>query len=263
MGTSYSSSAFNGVTLNSSQFNAYMVRVVEQIMPQVAAQQERTGLFSVVERQSRPVGGFPFPVQTQRESRVLRRGEHLFRSGDRVRQVYRVIGGALKSYIMHRDGDEQIIGFYLPGDLIPCDVLDDGFAALSSVVALDTSSVAREALNGSVAENSITERHVYHSMRQEIFRLARLLYMERSSTEARLARFLLDYSEAQASRGYDRNEFRLPMGRKDMARYIGLVPETVSRIFSRLRDRGILQVENNHIRIIDRVALTAIAVGED
>lgn len=229
---------------------------------QATIKPECVGLFSVAGSLPDPVkSGSIQPRVRPGLSRVLHQGDHLFRTGDRINHVYRVIGGVLKSYLLHEDGNEQIIGFHLPGDLIGCDALVDGLAAFS-VVALDTSSVAQEfpcAPGRDTAFNGLMDRQRYASMREEIFRLARLLYMERSGTDARLARFLLDYAEAQGSRGYDRLEFHLPMGRKDLACYIGLVPETVSRIFSRLRDRGILRVENNYIRILDHAALTAVA----
>ncbi|MGM0632069.1 MAG: helix-turn-helix domain-containing protein [Pseudomonadota bacterium] len=229
---------------------------------QVRVELERVGLFSVVDRHSHHTSGGSTPrLARTSANRVLRQGEHLFRTGDAVDDVYRVIGGVLKSYFIHEDGDEQIIGFHLPGDLIGCDALADARTSFS-VVALDSASVTRESLCSAYFDtpsHDVMDRQLYACMRQQIFRLTRLLHMERSGTDARLAHFLLDYAKAQESRGYDRLEFHLPMGRKDLARYIGLVPETVSRVFSRLRDGGIIRVENNHICILDHDALTAVA----
>ncbi len=232
---------------------------------QATMELERVGLFSVADRHPRTTHDrFTSRLARTSASRVLHRGEHLFRTGDVVDDVYRVVGGVLKSYFIHEGGDEQITGFHLPGDLIGFDALADDHAAFS-VVALDTASVARESLRSAYGDtpfHDVMDREFYACMRREIFRLTQLLHIERSGTDARLARFLLDYSEAQGSRGYDRMEFYLPMGRKDLARYIGLVPETVSRIFSRLRDRNILSVDNNHICILDAAELTAIADGD-
>ncbi|MEA5445934.1 helix-turn-helix domain-containing protein [Gammaproteobacteria bacterium AB-CW1] len=194
---------------------------------------------------------------------ILRRGEHLFRTGDQVDRVYRVVGGIFKSYFIHEDGDEQVIGFHLPGDLIGCDCLADELAAFS-VVALDTSSVQRLSHhegNGVPGLDQNQQKMMLSWMQEEILRLARLLHMERGGTDPRLARFLLDFSEAQRRRGFSAREFHLPMGRRDLARYIGLAPETVSRIFSRLRARGVLAVANNHVRILDHAALEQVARG--
>lgn len=219
---------------------------------------ESTGLFSAVEPYPRLNESTPEPPRGHPGARrVLHRGQHLFRSGDQVTHVYRVSSGVLKSYLIHQDGDEQIIGFHLLGDLIGCDALAGGSSAFS-VVALDTASVTPVTIDTPGFHspfNSELDHQIHSYMRTEIFRLARLLHLERSGPDARLARFLLDYAAAQSCRGYNRSEFHLPMGRKDLACYIGLAPETVSRIFSRLRDRGILSVENNHIRILDHAAL--------
>jgi len=214
---------------------------------------ENTGLFS----SSLPTGLTAVDREELGETdslsrlRILQRGQHLFRTGDRVDRVHRVVGGILKSYFIHEDGDEQVIGFHLSGDLIGCDSLADKLAAFS-VVALDTSSIQRFA-------HDDQQQLTLSWMQEEILRLARLLHMERGGTDARLARFVLDFSDAQRHRGYSEREFHLPMGRRDLARYIGLAPETVSRIFSRLRVRGILAVENNHIQILDHDALEQVA----
>ena len=196
----------------------------------------------------------------RRRCRILRRGEHLFRTGDRVDRVYRTVGGILKSYVMHVDGDEQVIGFHLPGDLIGIDTLADECAAFS-VVALNTSSVQSIAVarDGSTVQSKAHQKMMLCWMQDEILRMAHLLHMERAGTDERLARFLLDFSAAQQQRGYSANEFHLPMGRKDLARYIGMSPETLSRIFGRLRAAGVLEVENNHIVILDADKLRALS----
>ncbi len=224
---------------------------------------ENTGLFGISRGHQLLADNEPPPSPNNAYGapRILRRGEHLFRCGDPVNHIHRVMGGILKSYFIHENGDEQVINFHLPGDLVGCDALADNLSAFS-VVALNTSSVWREELPGqdeTQEGNGISNRSMYVHMQDEILRLVRLLHMERCGTDARLARFLLDYANAQRDRGFSREEFHLPMGRKDLACYIGLAPETVSRIFSRLRNRSILRVENNHIWIVDHDALERVA----
>lgn len=195
------------------------------------------------------------------QSRITRGGEHLFRTGDPIRFLYRVIAGTFKSYYIHENGDEQVIGFYMPGDLVGCEALADGCAAFS-VVALDTANVQRLGPipnEETLRDAPIGNRDMVAELQKEVLRLARLLHMERGGTDQRLATFLLDYAKAQAERGYSGREFRLPMCRRDLARYIGLAPETVSRIFTRLRSAGILKVDNNHVVILDHEALADVA----
>ena len=185
-------------------------------------------------------------------NRILRRNEHLIHAGDQLKQAYVVVSGVLKSYVNYENGDSQVLGFHIPGDIIGHESLTRG-RSFCGVVALDTSSVRRLDSADETASQALIE-----SMQSEIQRLTRQLHLEREcSTAARLATFLLDYAESQAERGYSRYEFILPMGRRDLAGYLGLATETLSRVFSRFRDQDILKVSTNHVTILDPVRLEA------
>ncbi|TDT41438.1 Crp/Fnr family transcriptional regulator [Halospina denitrificans] len=185
-------------------------------------------------------------------NRILRRNEHLIHAGDQVRHAHVVVSGVLKSYINYENGDSQVLGFHIPGDIIGHESLING-RSFCGVLALDTSSVRRLETVGETTSQALIE-----SMHSEIQRLTRQLHLEREcSTAARLATFLMDYSESQAQRGYCRYEFILPMGRRDLAGYLGLATETLSRVFSRFRDQGILRVSTNHVTILDPARLEA------
>ncbi|MGM0433598.1 MAG: Crp/Fnr family transcriptional regulator [Pseudomonadota bacterium] len=187
-------------------------------------------------------------------NRILRRHEHLIHAGARIRHPYLVISGAFKSYVNYENGDSQVLGFHVPGSVLGYEVLLDGYCSCS-VVALDTSSVKRL---DSLDED--TRRLLTENMCNEIQRLSRQLHLERKCcTDARLAAFLIDYSDSQGRRGYSRNEFILPMGRRDLAGYLGLAPETLSRGFRRLRDRGILTASTNHVKLLSPERLRNIA----
>ena len=185
-------------------------------------------------------------------NRILRRNAHLIHAGDPIRHAYVVVSGVLKSYINYENGDSQVLGFHIPGDIIGHEALIEE-RSFCGVIALDTSSVRKLDTASHIASSALIE-----SMHSEIKRLTRQLHLEREcSTAARLATFLLDYSESQAQRGYSRYEFILPMGRRDLAGYLGLATETLSRVFSRFRDQGILKVSTNHVVILDPVRLEA------
>ncbi|MYL27843.1 MULTISPECIES: Crp/Fnr family transcriptional regulator [Halomonadaceae] len=177
---------------------------------------------------------------------ILRRHEHLIHAGDTVRSPYLVVSGVFKSTINYENGDSQVLGFHVPGDVLGHEILLDALSG-RDVVALDTSSVRRlDHLD------SDTRCLLIESMCNESRRLTRQLHLERKySTDARLAAFLIDYSDSQARRGYSRYEFILPMGRRDLSGYLGLAPETLSRGLSRLRDHDILMVSTNHLKILD------------
>lgn len=205
-----------------------------------------------------PAGGLP-PC---RPGRILHRGEHLVRAGEPVGSVCLVRSGALKSYVIHDDGDEQVLGFHMTGDIIGFDAVFADTAAYS-VVALDTANVARLPMP---AANSIATDAPAHAlvgaMYREMQRLTELLYMERASTSERLATFLLDHAESQARRGLSRREFILPMTRRDLARYLGLAPETLCRAISQFRRDGLITSERNVIHVLDEAALRRCAGRE-
>lgn len=197
--------------------------------------------------------------------RILQRDQHLFVAGDVVNVAYLVVAGVLKSYVLHENGDEQVLEFHLPGDVIGLDALVEATSS-SSVMALDTSNVralsihhTRQRPNQSGQDGFADAEVIITGMYREILRLTRRLHMASNSTNARLASFLLDYSHSQACRGCDPDVLLLPMKRRDLARYLGLATETLSRSFSRLRDKGLLSVDNNDIAILDRAGLREAA----
>lgn len=201
--------------------------------------------------QTAPTEGIRLPT------RIFRRNEHLMHAGDRVKCAYQVVSGVFKSYINHENGDNQVLGFHVPGDVLGHEILLDGVSG-RHVMALDTSSVKRLDTRDETTSQLLTE-----SLYDEVSRLTRQLHLEREyCTDARLAAFLLDYSHAQARRGCSRYDFILPMRRRDLAGYLGLATETLSRVFSRFRSRGILSVNTNHITVRDCAMLREIAGRE-
>ncbi len=195
-------------------------------------------------------------------NRILRRNQHLFHAGDKLSDAYIVVGGALKSYINYRNGDGQVLGFHIPGDIVGYESLINGFSTCS-VVALDTTCVRRLGITHSGKTNqtdSPIPRAIIESMCAEIQQLSRQLHQERhSKTDARFATFLLDFSQSQVERGFSRHAFRLPMARRDLAAYLGVATETLSRLFTRFRERGLIRVDGNHLTLLDPQRLEAMS----
>ena len=78
--------------------------------------------------------------QIMKRGRPLKRGEHLYRASDPFESVYAVRSGAVKSYSLSEEGDEQVTGFYLPGEIVGMDGISTAHH-MSSVKALETASV--------------------------------------------------------------------------------------------------------------------------
>ncbi len=202
----------------------------------------------------------PGPSQAgARERGILQRGEHLFHAGETIQYPHLIIAGVLKSYVTDEHGQECVIGFHMPGDVVGFEALI-GQQTFCGVVALDTTKVLALQHRKEPAEPEVPHGpNLMTEMYREILRLVHLLQMDRGSTEGRVARFLLDYGEVQAERGCSQRNFVLPMARYDLARYLGMATETISRVLSRFRDRGWLTVDHNHITIRDAAELLQIA----
>lgn len=194
--------------------------------------------------------------------RILQRDEHLYHDGDRVDNAWLVVSGVLKSYILHPEGDEQVLGFHMPGDVVGFDALL-GTTASCAMVALDTANLRPVATDRLTAHDRSAAGDgtatVVASMYHEIQRLAGLLHMERCSAAQGLAAFVLDHAAAQARRGYSEREFVLPMCRRDLGNYLGLAPETLCRVFGRFRREELIAMDGNVVTILDPNGLAAAA----
>lgn len=190
-----------------------------------------------------------------KRGRSLKPGEHLYKARDPFRSVYAVRSGAIKTYSLTEEGEQQITGFYLPGEVVGMDGISTAYYA-SSAQALETSSVCEvpfEHMEALSLQIPSLQRHFFKLMSQEI-KSDRELHMllSRKSAEDRIAALLLSLSARAHRRGLSAHQLRLPMPRNEMANYLGLAVETVSRIMTRLHNEGVLRVQGREVDIQDR-----------
>ena len=200
--------------------------------------------------------------QIIKRKRPLARADHIFRLGDEFRSVYAIRAGSVKTYTMTETGGEQIIGFYLPGEIIGLDAIHNG-AHPSSARTLETTSICEipfaQLEDLAVAIPSLG-RQLVRIMSREIHSDDELLtLLGKKSTEERLASLLMSLSLRLQQRGFSAREFHLSMSRNDIGNYLGLAVETVSRLFTRFQQIGLITVNNKHVRIEDLAALREIA----
>lgn len=193
--------------------------------------------------------------------RPMQPGQHLFRPGDKSHALFAVRSGALKSYCITEDGEEQVLGFTLPGELTGMDGLGGGSYASASVV-LETSSVCEmpfDRLEGLCHKLPSLQKQMMGILSREITSDQHMLMLlGKRTAEERLASFLLSLSKRYHSRGLSATEFNLPMSRQDIGNYLGLAIETVSRLFAQFQERKLLQVSRRQIRILDLDVLGAM-----
>ncbi|WP_121441851.1 fumarate/nitrate reduction transcriptional regulator Fnr [Alkalispirillum mobile] len=194
--------------------------------------------------------------------RPLRRGDVLFREGDGFRAVYAVRAGALKTYTISRDGEEQVTGFHMPGEMIGLDAVSLGEHPCEAR-ALETSSICEipfpelEELARAIPD---LQRQLLRLMSKEIFQDHEMLHaLARRNAEERLAILLLNFSERFARRGLSATRFRLPMSRSDLSNYLGLAPETMSRLFRRFQEQGWLHSRGKEITLKEPASLERLA----
>jgi CRP/FNR family transcriptional regulator len=191
-------------------------------------------------------------------------GHHVFRAGDRSRALFTVRSGALKSYCTTEDGDEQVLGFTLPGELVGLDGMSTGAYASNSVV-LETASICElpyNKLEDLCRSLSGLNRQMMRVVSKEITTdQEMLLLLGKRNAEERLAAFLLSLSGRYKVRGLSTTEFNLPMSRQDIGNYLGLAIETVSRLFAHFQKDRLLKVNRRNIELLDMPRLRAMVEG--
>lgn len=184
----------------------------------------------------------------------LRRKEILYKPGDPFSALYAIRLGTFKTTVSMGEGLEQITGYWLPGDIIGFDGIADNRHALQATALEDTEVCALpfdelDALGVAVSE---VRRSLFRLASRELGRgQAMMLLLGSRSAEERLATFLLDVAERYRARGYSFSEFVLRMTRDEIASYLGLKLETVSRLFSSLQESGLIQVQGRAIKLLD------------
>ncbi len=201
-----------------------------------------------------PSGSSDIPVAP----RVLRRGEHLFRSGQPFEAVFVVRSGAVKTYMISRSGEEQVVGFHLPGDLVGIEAIAAGEYTCSAM-ALDTCSFCslpfEKLMRLCGRSRTVRRRFVVQLAHKVVTCENMLLTLGQKSAEQRLASFLVHLLRRQYERGFSPTDINLPMSRADIASYLALAVETVSRVLTRLQDAGVLAVQRNRVQVLDLDAL--------
>lgn len=186
-------------------------------------------------------------------------GQHVFREGDTFDSIAAVRAGTIKTYIVDRNGREQVLGFHLPGELIGLSAIHDGRYPCNAIT-LSTSMLCRfsfekvSALAGAVPQ---LQSQLLRVMSRDIG-LFSLLAGDHSADE-RLAAFLVMLSRRLAARGFSSRQFQLSMPRTDIANYLRLAPETVSRVLRRFKQDGLLEITHRHVEVLQPELLNAMA----
>ena len=194
--------------------------------------------------------------------RRLARREVLFRPGDPFLALHAIRVGTLKSVVLAEDGRAQITGYHMAGDVVGIDGIGHEHHTCEAV-ALEDSEVCVLPLSR-LHELTPRQPAVLTNLVQLISRDLRrsqdlVLLLGSMRAEERLATFLLNLAHRNRMRGYSASEFVLRMTREEIASFLGLKLETVSRILSRLHGEGLIQVHGRSVKLVDVGTLRRVA----
>jgi CRP/FNR family transcriptional regulator len=193
--------------------------------------------------------------------RKIRRGEVLFRAGDRFDSLYAVRLGFLKSTLVSADGHEQVTGFHMAGEIVGLDGISADSHTCDTTALEDTEVcvIPYERLEEFSSTLPALQNHLRKVMSREIVREhGVMLLLGSMRAEERLAAFLLNLSQRFEARGYSRTEFVLRMTRAEIGSYLGLKLETVSRALSHFAQEGLIEVDQKHVHILNAEGLRAL-----
>ncbi|MDR5839019.1 helix-turn-helix domain-containing protein [Caballeronia sp. LZ034LL] len=194
-------------------------------------------------------------------TRKVKRGEALFRTGDRFDALFALRAGSLKKVVTQDGGREQVTGLLLAGDALGFESIEEGVHTCDAV-ALEDSTVCvvpytlfERMCRETDALQKRLHRMMSHALNREVNHVVRLGMLR---ADERVARLLLDISSRLSRRGYAASEFTLRMTRDDMGSYLGMTLETVSRTLSRFDRSGLIETQGKFIRIRDFDGLRAV-----
>ena len=194
----------------------------------------------------------------------MRPGQTLFHEGDPATRVFSLTEGALKLYKLLPDGRRQVTGFMFPGDFLGIAIDDEHAFTAEALAESQLCWFPRSRFGGFVEGHVEMERELYRLAAHELAAAQRqVLLLGRKTAEERLASFfMMRLNAAEQASGGDERMVELPMGRADIADYLGLTKETVSRVLASLKSKRIIRLDAlNRVEILNRRALSDLAEG--
>ena len=193
---------------------------------------------------------------------TYKRGQLLFRAGERFDYIYAIRGGSVKTSVCTPDGRVQITGFHVAGELLGLSALASGQYS-SEARALETTSVCRVEA-GRLDELARKVPSLQYQMMRIMSTQIRqdeelMLLLGRRSAEERLAEYLIGLSRRFAARNFSATQFNLSMSRGDIGNYLGIAEETVCRILARFQNAGLIAIARRHVSLVDLPQLETVA----
>ena len=183
------------------------------------------------------------------------RNSEIFGENEPADYVYRVISGSVRTYKILSDGRRQVGGFYLPGDIFGLEFAEEHTFSAEAITDAKVVVVKRNAITSLAGRDPAIGRELFALTGRELRRVQDRVLLLVKSAQERVASFLLEMAE-RASAG---NIVELPMSRQDIADYLGLTIETVSRTLTGLESAATIEVPTSRrIVLRNRSALSRL-----
>ena len=181
-----------------------------------------------------------------------------------AKAIYNITRGALRRVTTFADGRRAVVGFLFRGDTLGLDSDCRHRFGAEALCEVTVCRFQRRKLEAMFAETVCYQEAVRQRISADL-RAAEdhMVLLSRRRAIERVALFLIALAEKQRARGRPPSPIRLPMGREDIADYLGLTIETISRTVTRLRADRLISCGNGQVTIIDPAGLAALADGAD
>lgn len=191
-------------------------------------------------------------------------GEALFWQGDAAPDLFEIVSGALRTVRVLSDGRRVITGFLFPGDVVGVSLKDRYLATVEAIAPTEVRRLTRHRFEAVIERHPALRPQLIERLCDEMTAAQeQVVLLARKSAEERVASFLLALAHRYRGQLLPGYRLFLPMARLDVADYLGLTIETVSRIMTRLVSRDIIANEGRYIVIKRPGALAEIAMDDD
>lgn len=204
--------------------------------------------------------GVPPGVLLRRQP--VMKGEKLFSVNQPFNAVYAIKSGSFKAIVPDMTQGERVVGFFLAGDLIGAEgmanrqysytirALEQSSVCVLELARLSETGRSTEAIQGALIEMLGREVALNHLVTTSLIQ---------QNADQRMAAFLISLSRRSVTRGFTSNQLGLNMSRSDIASYLGLARETVSRILTRFQNSGLIRLRKHNLKLLNRIGLEKVA----
>ncbi|MDI1267319.1 MAG: helix-turn-helix domain-containing protein [bacterium] len=188
--------------------------------------------------------------------------EALFTAGEAARSVHNLTAGVARLYKLLPDGRRQVVGFALPGDFLGIMPSDRYSFSADAIDQVSVCRFSREAFTQFIEQRPhFLLRINEFAARELMLAQEQMVLLGRRTAEEKIAAFLVGWRDRLAHIGDDRQTIALPMSRQDIADFLGLTIETVSRTLTRFEREKMLIIVTGGVRLLDPVRAAAMAAA--